>query len=214
MEPQSSIRMFITLLLIASAVAMATKWVRLPYTLALVIVGLVISPMRLLPPVHISPDLILLIFLPALLFEAAWNLKLSHLRENLLPILTLATAGVGVSVAVIGLVLRLGIAIPWSSALLFGSIISATDPVSVLALFKTLGAPPRLTAIVEAESLLNDGTAVVVFSIILGFATGAGMPTAGGLILGSLREFAFVIFGGILDWGDRRFRSLKTDFIL
>ena len=113
MEPQSSITTFITLLLIASAVAMATKWVRLPYTLALVIVGLVISPMRLLPAVHISPDLILLIFLPALLFEAAWNLKMIHLRENLLPILTLATAGVGVSVAVIGLVLHFGIAIPW-----------------------------------------------------------------------------------------------------
>ena len=64
---------FITLLLIASAVAMATKWVRVPYTLALTIVGLGISPMHLLPPVHLSPDLILIIFLPALLFEAAWN---------------------------------------------------------------------------------------------------------------------------------------------
>src|SRR5581483_11780680 len=81
------------LLLIASAVAMATKWVRVPYTLALVIVGLIISPMHFLPDIHISPELILLIFLPALLFEAALNLRLDQLRINALPILTLAVVG-------------------------------------------------------------------------------------------------------------------------
>jgi monovalent cation:H+ antiporter, CPA1 family len=94
-ETEFTIRIFITLLLVASGVAMATKWVRVPYTLALTIVGLVISPMHFLPVVHISPELILLIFLPALLFEAAWNLKLDHLRQNWLPIITLAVIGVG-----------------------------------------------------------------------------------------------------------------------
>ena len=127
------------------------------------------------------------------------TLKVTHLRENLLPILTLATAGgVGVSVGVIGLVLHLGMSMTWSSALLFRSINSATDPVSVLALFKTLRAPARLTAIVEAESLLNDGTAMVVFRIILGIVTGAvTVESTGGLILGSLREFGVVVIGGI-----------------
>ena len=89
-ETLSTITVFIALLLVASGVAMATKWVRVPYTLALVIVGFLISPLHFLPVVHISPELILLIFLPALLFEAAWNLKLEHLRENLVPILLLA----------------------------------------------------------------------------------------------------------------------------
>ena len=93
-ETHFTITIFIVLLLIASGVAMVTRWVRVPYTLALVLVGLLISPLRFLPVVHISPELILLIFLPALLFEAAWNLRLEHLRENLAPILLLAVPGI------------------------------------------------------------------------------------------------------------------------
>jgi CPA1 family monovalent cation:H+ antiporter len=111
---------------------MATKFVRVPYTLALVIVGLVISPMHFLPVAHVSPELILLIFLPALLFEAAWNLKLDHLRENWLPIMTLAIIGVAVSVGLIGAILHWGIGLAWPSAMLFGAMISATDPGSCL----------------------------------------------------------------------------------
>ncbi len=196
-ETLFTITVFITLLLIASGVAMATKWIRVPYTLALVIIGLVISPMHFLPVVHISPELILLIFLPALLFEAAWNLKFDHLRENLLPILTLAIVGVSIAVGVIGAVLHYGIGMAWPPALLFGAMISATDPVSVLALFKKLGAPKRLTTIIEGESLFNDGTAVVVFRIILGIVIGTTAGTTGELALHSLREFSLVVFGGL-----------------
>jgi monovalent cation:H+ antiporter, CPA1 family len=105
-ETEFAVKVFLLLLLVASAVAMATKWIRVPYTLALVIIGLIVSPMHFLPVVHISPELILLIFLPALLFEAAWNLNLEHLRKDLAPILTLALAGVCVSLVVVGLVLR------------------------------------------------------------------------------------------------------------
>ena len=93
-ETHFTITIFITLLLVASAVAMAAKWVRVPYTLMLVIVGFIITPMHFLPAVHVSPELIHLIFLPALLFDAAWNLKLDHLRENLARILLLAVVGV------------------------------------------------------------------------------------------------------------------------
>jgi CPA1 family monovalent cation:H+ antiporter len=197
-ETHFSITVLIALLLIASGVAMATKWVRLPYTLALVVVGLVISPMHFLPVVHVSPELILLVFLPALLFEAAWNLKLHHLRENLWPILTMATVGVSLSVGIIGMILHYGIGLGWSSALIFGAIISATDPVSVLALFKKLGAPKRLTTIIEGESLFNDGTAVVVFRILLGIVAGTtAFNSTGQLIFSSVRDFSLVVFGGV-----------------
>jgi Na+:H+ antiporter len=196
-ETLFTITVFIALLLVASGVAMATKWVRVPYTLALTIVGLVISPMHFLPVVHVSPELIQLIFLPALLFEAAWNLKLDHLRQNWLPIITLAIIGVAVSVGVVGTVIHFGIGLAWPSAMLFGAMISATDPVSVLAIFKKLGAPKRLTTIVESESLFNDGTAVVVFRIILGIVIGTTAGSAGNLALHSLREFCLMVFGGL-----------------
>ncbi len=197
-ETQFTITIFIALLLIASGVSMVTKWLRVPYTLALVIIGLIISPMHFIPVVHMSPELILLIFLPALLFEAAWNLNIKHLRENLLPILSLAVVGVIFSVFIIGFILHVSIHLPWSSAFLFGAMISATDPISVLAIFKRLGLPGRLTTIVEGESLLNDGTAAVLFRIILGLIIGATSGSTSDLIWHSFREFAIVIFGGLV----------------
>jgi Na+:H+ antiporter len=192
-----AIRVFILLLLVASAVAMVTKWVRVPYTLALVMVGIVISPMHFLPQAHISPDLILLIFLPALLFEGAWNLKLEQLRINFVPIIGLALPGLLIAAGVLGAILHFAIGLPWAQAFLFGSMISATDPVSVLAIFRELGLPKRLTTIVEGESLCNDGTAVVVFRIILGLAVGASTMTPTQIFLGSVRDFGLVVLGGI-----------------
>jgi CPA1 family monovalent cation:H+ antiporter len=196
-ETEFAVKVFILLLLVASAVAMATRWIRVPYSLALVIIGLLIAPMHFLPVVHISPELILLIFLPALLFEAAWNLDIERLRKNLVPILSLAVAGVCVSLAVIGVVLRYGAGMSWSSSLLFGAMISATDPVSVLALFRKFGLPARLFMIIEGESLLNDGTAAVLFRIIAGLVIAGTVPSTSELLIVSIREFGIVVFGGI-----------------
>ncbi|MDZ7637147.1 MAG: Na+/H+ antiporter [Bryobacterales bacterium] len=192
-----TVSIFIVLLLIASAVAITTKFVKLPYTLALVIVGLIISPMHFLPVVHISPELILLIFLPALLFEAAWNLHLTKLLKNLVPILMLAVPGLLLSVSVVGAVIHYGLGFPVATALLFGSIICATDPVSVLALFKQLGLPKRLYVLVEGESLLNDGTAVVVFRILLAVVMGTAATEPDALFVDSLRQFGLTVFGGL-----------------
>ena len=154
--------------------------------------------MHFLPAVHISPELILLIFLPALLFEAAWNLELDTLRKNLVPVVILAVVGVVVSVGVVGAILHVAVGLRWPAALLFGAMISATDPVSVLALFRRMGLPPRLTAIVENESLFNDGTSIAVFQILLGIAMGTTAGTTGDLALLSVRSFLVVSVGGMV----------------
>jgi len=182
------------LLLVASAVGMAVKWVKLPYSIALVIVGLIIGILNILPPVQMTPELILLIFLPALLFEASWNLDLRSLTKNWLPIGILATLGV-----VIGMLTTAGILHSWaginpSAALLFGALIAATDPISVLALFRNMGIDTRLTLLLEGESLFNDGTAVVLFQLVLAIAQTGGhfsLPVTVG-------SFLLVVLGGVL----------------
>lgn len=186
------IDIFLVLLMVTAAVAMAVKWVRLPYSISLVIVGLLIGVFHLLPPVEMTPELILLVFLPALLFEASWNIDLKELKENWLAILLLSVPGLVISMAVIAVFMHYAIAMPWAPSFLFGAMISATDPISVLALFRKLGMNKRLTMILEGESLFNDGTAVVLFKLILSAIVASTqfsfVETAG--------NFTMVVLGG------------------
>lgn len=184
----------LALLLVASATAMCVKWVRLPYAVALVIVGLAIGISGIMPNVTITPDLILLIFLPALLFEASWNLDLKTLRRDWLPITALATVGVVVCMFAVAAVLHFGGLLEIRTALLFGAMVAATDPVSVIALFKQMGIDKRLTMLLEGESIFNDGTAVVLFRIMLALmATGSTLT-----VHNTIGAFAVTVLGGAL----------------
>ncbi len=150
----------------------ALSWLRnIPYTLLLLLVGLGLATLdvRL---VNLSPELILFIFLPPLLFEAAWNIKWSNLKRDWLPITLYAI--IGVIICIGGLFLGLhGLAgTSLATALLVGAGLSATDPVSVVALFRELGVDKRLTTLMEGESLFNDGVAVVAYNLLLGIALG------------------------------------------
>jgi monovalent cation:H+ antiporter, CPA1 family len=144
---------------------------RIPYTLLLVIVGLglAVADVRL---INLSPSLILFIFLPPLLFEAAWNLKWSDLKRNLVPIILFAILGVVISTVGITLGLYQIAGEPIAIAALIGASLAATDPVSVTALFRELGVVKRLSVLMEGESLFNDGMAVVVFSFLVGLSLG------------------------------------------
>lgn len=169
MEVNSNLNFYLlfTMLILASGVAIVTKWIRLPYSIALVIVGLLIGIFHFLPVVTMTPELILLIFLPVLLFEASWNLHIDWLKICYRPVTLLATAGVFLSTICVALVLNVVTGLDFKIALLFGAMISATDPISVLALFKRLKVNRRLHTILEGESLLNDGTAVALFRVLL-----------------------------------------------
>lgn len=177
--------------LVTTLVAIIARRRRLPYTVSLVVVGLLIAiPTGL--ELEATPELILAIFVPPLLFEAAFHLDLRQLRENLGPILILAVPGVLLSTMLVGGMTALGAGMAFGSAVVFGALIAATDPVAVVSLFRALGVPQKLALTVEGESLFNDGTAIVVFRIALVAAlTGTFDPLTG------LYDFFKVALGGI-----------------
>jgi len=194
----------VTMLVVASAVAMLARRVKLPYTIALVLAGLAMGAARGLLPeavlsLHISETLLMAVLLPALLFEAAFHVNLTDFTANVRAILLLALPGVAVGILLAGTAFR--VVLPWfdlpvtlTVACLVGAMLAATDPVSVIALFKELGAPKRLALIMEGESLLNDGVAVVAFGV-LAAAAGLG-PHAGEFDAAALLRFILVEIGG------------------
>jgi CPA1 family monovalent cation:H+ antiporter len=212
-EIQHTTGVYIGLLLLACLVgALAKMFAHVPYTIALVLVGTVVGSTKLfdvdLTKIGFGHDLIFFIILPPLLFHGALHLDLNRLLSHFWPICLFAILGVLISTMVIGSLFAWLTGIePLLIGLLFGAMISPTDPVSVLAIFKDVGAPDDLKYLVEGESLFNDGTGVVIFTIILGMLGGQGgdfhvgkavlefvKVAAGGLVVGGLLgAFAFLL---------------------
>jgi CPA1 family monovalent cation:H+ antiporter len=162
---------------VAAAVGIfVAKIGKFPYTIALLLAGLAISVIGFLlfpeadrlVDIQLTHDLIFLVLLPPLLFEGAATTDLERFRRNLGPILALAVVGLLVAVVLLGVAGQALFGFPLLVALLFASMALPTDPVSVLALFEELGAPERLSVLVEGESLINDGVGVVLFLTFLG----------------------------------------------
>jgi CPA1 family monovalent cation:H+ antiporter len=184
--------LIIELLLIVSIVAIAVRRLRIPYTVALVIVGLLIT-FQTTFKFELTPELILALFVPPLVFEAAFHLNLQELRRNLPVILLMAVPGIILTTFIVGGLLAFSVKLSLPIALVFGSLIAATDPVAVVALFRTLGVPKRLSVLIEGESLFNDGTAIVVFNLMLVIAL-----TGKYNLVDSLARFFTVSIGGII----------------
>jgi monovalent cation:H+ antiporter, CPA1 family len=190
----------VLLLSIAALVAIISRRIRVPYTVALVLVGLVLSFFPNPFFFDISSDFILAILVPPLLFEATLQIKWNRLRRDIVPILLLAVVGTLMGTIIVGEIITWVLDIPLLAALAFGALISATDPVAVISFFRTLGVSKRLSLLVEGESLLNDGVAIVLFTMAVGFAAAGIDPAEQGVaILGQgLVEFVRVAFGGLL----------------
>lgn len=192
------------ILLIAAIVLALCKRTKMPFTVALVLVGLAISNIGNYMPLElqhhfqyqISPELIFYVCLPTLLFESAFSLSPRQLRRNITPILTLAIPGLLISTVLIGFIVSLLTPIGLAPSLLLGAILSATDPIAVIALFKSLGAPKRLTVLVEGESLFNDATSIVAAKLLFTVVV-AGVVTSHDITHG-IYEFFVEFFGGIL----------------
>jgi len=196
---EHAVGIYVGLLLIACVVAIASKMVsQLPYTIFLTLVGLVIGVLGIGPRIEetgFSHELIFFVFLPPLLFQGAFHMELNSLLKQFWPIVCFAVPGVIVSTLVVGGVVGwLGGISSMMVAILFGALISPTDPVSVLALFKQVGAPEDLKTLIEGESLFNDATGVVLFTILLKVVL-SGQQFGFGQ---AAYEFVKVSFGGIV----------------
>jgi monovalent cation:H+ antiporter, CPA1 family len=200
------VRLLILLLIVTLIVALLSRRLRVPYTLLLVIVGLVVGLLPIFPSEHIDPNLVLYVFLPALLFEGAWNAEIDRLEADWLPIVLLAVPGMVLSLLVVAAALSWGIGLPWLLALLVGAILAPTDPVAVIALFQQLGVPDRLRTLVEGESIFNDGTGGAAYELVLavllptlGLAEVSGNPSfLNTPFLEISGEVLWLIFGGLL----------------
>ncbi|MFO0579700.1 MAG: Na+/H+ antiporter [Polyangia bacterium] len=176
---------FVTLFAVATAVALVARWVKIPYTIALVLAGLLLGSAHAFEAPHLTKELLYAVFLPGLVFEAAFHLEFRKFWQNKLAIHALAVPGVVASIALTTLLfypvasaLHFADGLRIEHALVFAALIAATDPIAVVALFKSLGAPKRLAVLIEGESLLNDGTAVVLFTLVLAYVNGQSMSLA------------------------------------
>jgi monovalent cation:H+ antiporter, CPA1 family len=205
--------LIIELLLIVSLVAIAVRRLRVPYTVALVLAGLVITAQQPLD-IELTPELILALLLPPLVFEAAFHLNLNDLRRNLVPILLLAVPGVILSTLIVGGLVSLTGLLALPLALVFGALISATDPVAVVALFRAVGAPRRLSALIEGESLFNDGTAIVVYGLVIAAAVTGQFSLMQG-VLGFLRvAVGGLAIGLLLGWFVAQLVARIDDYLI
>jgi CPA1 family monovalent cation:H+ antiporter len=152
----------VILLIAAAVVAVVARWIHVQYTLALLLLGLGLGAVPAISAPTLNSEIILLLFLPPLLFEASFVLDLRLLWSVRTGVFAFAVPGVLLAMFVGGALVHWTIGLPWSVALLFGATIAATDPVAVLATFRQLGADQRLAALLEGESLLNDGIALAL----------------------------------------------------
>ncbi len=198
----SGVMVIITFLMIAVFSSILLKRIKFPYTIGLVVIGILFGALafkwELLAPlrnIELSPDLILFIILPTLIFDAAIDIDVTTLRKNIIPILVLAIFGLLVSTGIIGVGLNLLTPLSMVGALVFGALISATDPVAVIALFREIGAPKRLTTLIDGESLFNDATAIVLFTILMApFMSEHSEAISFG---GAMIKFVIVLAGGL-----------------
>lgn len=187
------IEQFGALLLVSAIIAMVARRLRVPYSIGLVIAGVGLAFLPISPGIELTKEIIFTAFLPPLIFEAALQIRWKELQRDLPVISTLATVGVLISAGVTAAGMHYFAGWQWASASLFGVLIAATDPVSVIATFKEAGVHGRLRLLVEAESIFNDGTAAVAFGVVLVFAMGGEIS-----VFGIAQNLFLTVFGGIL----------------
>jgi CPA1 family monovalent cation:H+ antiporter len=219
-----AIQLLVGLLGLSALVALLARAVRLPDTVALVIAGVVVGGLATLSgaaPLVVPHELVLIVLLPGLVFEAAYRLRLSEVRRWITGLALLAVPGVLVSAGIVAIVLSTFAGLRPDLAFVVGAIVSATDPAAVVATFKRLTASRPLATIVDGESLLNDGTGLVLFAIALGALTAplnaadAALAFLGGIVLsGAIGLVAGLVAAAIVRYIDDPLIELTISVVL
>ncbi|HVA26411.1 MAG TPA: cation:proton antiporter [Chloroflexota bacterium] len=201
------------LLLVAFVVGLLVRRLFVPYTVALLVVGIGLGFTDVLSGLTLTSQTILVVFLPALLFQAAINLDLTALREAVLPIALLAVIGVGISIAMLAGLFGLALGVSGVVAVVLAAMLSATDPVAVLAVFKRLGVPKRLEMLIEGESLFNDGTALVAFQIAVQASSSGRVSVVAGIGQFCLTVIGGLLLGGLAGYACSRILAITDDHL-
>ncbi|MGH2511632.1 MAG: cation:proton antiporter [Candidatus Limnocylindrales bacterium] len=209
----AAVEIFVALLAAAVVVALVTRRLPVPYTVGLVLLGLVVGLVRSGAGIEISPAIVLSVLLPGLIFEAAFRIDLANLRPSLLVVLFLAVPGVLIVALVVAIVLQSTIGLAFGSAFIVGAMVAATDPAAVIATFKRLNAPERLATAVEAESLLNDGTGIVLFAIAVAATTGS-TSIGEGFVRFVVVVVGSAILGSVAGWVASQLLRISGDHLV
>lgn len=202
------------LLIAATLVGMVIRRFSIPYAVALVLGGLAIQVSHVGTVPDLDPELILFVFLPPLLFDAAFRLDAREARSLVHPILILALPGVLIAAVAVGLVAWAVLDLPLSIALLFGSIVAATDPVAVIGIFRQLKVAHRMSIIAEGESLINDGMAITLYVVLLQWATSGSFNPVDGLSTFGLEVLGGLAIGAALGLASSRLTAFIDDHLI
>ena len=214
LDVEAIVKALAWMLLGASLLGMLAWRLGVPYAVTLVLGGLVVEETHLLELPQLEPRVLLFVLLPPLLFDAAFRLDERELRSVARPVLFLAIPGTVATAAIVGVVLVLALNLSIPVALLFGSIVAATDPVAVVGVFRNVGAPTRLAVIAEGESLINDGVAITLYTVTIGLATVGSLDVAGALGLFLREVVGGVVVGAILGVVFSRLTAIVDDHLI
>lgn len=209
----TAVEVFVGLVAAAGLIALLARRVAVPYTVALVVFGLAAAIFAPSLDFAITEDLVLLVLLPGLIFEAAYHLDVNELRRAFGGVTLLAVPGVLLSALVVAGVLALTTEIPLDLGFVIGAMVAATDPAAVISTFRRLGSPKRLGTMVEGESLFNDGTALVIFAIALQFVTG-GASVLDGVGIFVLTLVISTVIGGAVGFVASRLIARVDDHLI
>jgi CPA1 family monovalent cation:H+ antiporter len=214
LDVEAVVRSLAWMLLGASLLGMLAWRLGVPYAVALVLGGLVVEETHLLSLPQLEPSVLLFVLLPPLLFDAAFRLDERELQSVARPVLFLAVPGTVATATIVGLVLVLALKLSVPVALVFGSIVAATDPVAVVGVFRNLGAPTRLAVIAEGESLINDGVAITLYTVTVGLVTAGALDVPGALALFLREVVGGVVIGIIMAVAFSRLTAIVDDHLI